>query len=271
MLRDLSSPMRFLRFINRLLVTYGISIRRMLFIPSSLFLTLKSLIVYLSKGGSLHSIWPIFNEDSGQSSSFSDYTIMDYIVADDILSRNPSHHFDIGSRIDGVILQLAHSIDVVVLDVRPNPSLTRFGVQTVLGNACSASSLRSANIQSFRSVSSLHAIEHFGLGRYGDQIDPLALNRFAESISSSLITGTIFYLGFPIGPNKIVFNAHRLMKPSFYYNLFKDEFNLLNAFIISPNDFELWKSFIPAFNIFDAEENYIYDNTCSALLVLEKK
>ena len=83
----------------------------------------------------MHSIWPIFNEDSGQSSSFSDYTIMDYIVADDILSRNPSHHFDIGSRIDGVILQLAHSIDVVVLDVRPNPSLTRFGVQTVLGNA----------------------------------------------------------------------------------------------------------------------------------------
>jgi hypothetical protein len=69
----------------------------------------------------------------------------------------------------------------------------------------------SAELPVADSVSCLHAIEHFGLGRYGDSLDPQGhLKAFAHLIRMVVAGGTL-YMGLPIGrKNEIHFNAHRV-------------------------------------------------------------
>lgn len=49
------------------------------------------------------------------------------------------------------------------------------------------------------SLSCLHAIEHFGLGGYGDPIDPNGHERGTANMAALLKPGGIFYLSAPIG------------------------------------------------------------------------
>ena len=60
------------------------------------------------------------------------------------------------------------------------------------------------------SVSCLHALEHFGLGRYGDPIDVdgwlAGLNSLAEVVERN----GLLYLSVPVGLQRIEFNAHRV-------------------------------------------------------------
>ena len=68
---------------------------------------------------------------------------------------------------------------------------------------------------SIDSISSLHAIEHFGLGRYGDPIDPDGWKKSLHKIQSKIKMGGVFYLGVPVGnKQKLMFNAHRIFLPS---------------------------------------------------------
>ena len=60
------------------------------------------------------------------------------------------------------------------------------------------------------SISSLHVIEHFGLGRYNDPIDYLGYLKGLESIFTILKEGGKFYFSVPIGKEQTVFNAHRI-------------------------------------------------------------
>lgn len=260
----------FLRTIYRLLNSFGFNVSKILSIPSTILSTFSSLVVFLQKGGRIHSLWPIFNEDFGESSSISDYMILDYLVASDVLSRGVSHHFDIGSRVDGLILQLSHTVKVTVLDVRPSPKLNNFGVTSLVGNASSIESLSDSGISSFQSVSCLHAIEHFGLGRYGDDIDPHGPLKFLDSISKSLASNTVFYLGFPVGNNQVFFNAHRLMHPLYYYQSLKEHFELVKAYVISPKIPSLWVKASPPSEIFQLDDRFLQDSSCAVLLCLRK-
>lgn len=66
------------------------------------------------------------------------------------------------------------------------------------------------------SISCLHTLEHFGLGRYGD---PIAVDGFDRGVANlvSLVdrNGTL-YVSFPIGEKEQVqFNAHRILHPKY--------------------------------------------------------
>jgi SAM-dependent methyltransferase len=63
------------------------------------------------------------------------------------------------------------------------------------------------------SLSCLHALEHFGLGRYGDPIDPNGYERGFMQMISLLKPGGIFYLSVPIGIDRVEFNANRVFDP----------------------------------------------------------
>ena len=64
------------------------------------------------------------------------------------------------------------------------------------------------------SVSCLHAIEHFGLGRYKDKIDPDGYKKAFLNIINIIKLNGMFYISFPIGEkNEVHFNAHRVFHP----------------------------------------------------------
>jgi SAM-dependent methyltransferase len=84
---------------------------------------------------------------------------------------------------------------------------------------------------SINSLSCMHTIEHIGLGRYGDQIDPngdiKAINELIRVVKPG---GSILFVA-PVGKSKIEFNAHRIYSYEQIAEYFKDlklkEFSLI--------------------------------------------
>ena len=66
---------------------------------------------------------------------------------------------------------------------------------------------------SLESISSLHAGEHFGLGRYGDPVDPESHIKFMRSLKRVLRPAGRLYYSVPCGIEKLYFNAHRVISP----------------------------------------------------------
>lgn len=66
---------------------------------------------------------------------------------------------------------------------------------------------------SLESLSCLHVVEHIGLGRYGDPIDPLGTMKALKELSRVVAKGGDLYLSLPVGVEKIFFNAHRITHP----------------------------------------------------------
>lgn len=84
----------------------------------------------------------------------------------------------------------------------------------------------------FDVIISYSSIEHSGLGRYGDPLDPNGDIKTTEQIYNHLIPNGLFILGVPINKTDIlVWNAHRIygkLRYSLLINKFKeiDRFNI---------------------------------------------
>lgn len=149
----------------------------------------------------------------------SHYFYQDIIVASKIIKKHPNCHVDVGSRIDGFISHLlAAGVETTVIDIRP---LTTYDIGEELEipklNFIQADAVNLDGIDncSIKSLSSLHAIEHFGLGRYGDKVNPLSCFDAMHSLERVLANGGILYLSVPVGiEEKLMFNAHRIFSPS---------------------------------------------------------
>ena len=63
------------------------------------------------------------------------------------------------------------------------------------------------------SLSCLHAIEHFGLGRYGDTVNPNGYHLGIANMVKLLATGGSLYLSTPIGKERVEFNANWVFDP----------------------------------------------------------
>jgi SAM-dependent methyltransferase len=86
---------------------------------------------------------------------------------------------------------------------------------------------------SVESISSLCVIEHIGLGRYGDPLDPEGTQKAAQELSRVLAPGGNLYVSAPCGRSYIAFNAHRSFDKEEFINFFPTltlkEFALVNA------------------------------------------
>jgi SAM-dependent methyltransferase len=56
----------------------------------------------------------------------------------------------------------------------------------------------------------MHVVEHIGLGRYGDPVDPAADLRAMAELKRVLAPGGSLLFVVPIGRPRIMFNAHRI-------------------------------------------------------------
>lgn len=63
---------------------------------------------------------------------------------------------------------------------------------------------------SIASLSCMHTIEHIGLGRYGDPIDPTGDIKAANELKRVLQPGGHLLFVTPVGKSKIEYNAHRI-------------------------------------------------------------
>ncbi len=85
---------------------------------------------------------------------------------------------------------------------------------------------------SVSSLSCMHTVEHIGLRRYGDQLDPEGDIKAIKELVRVLAPGGNLLFVVPIGKKaKIMFNAHRIYTYEMIKNLFSDlslhEFSLI--------------------------------------------
>jgi SAM-dependent methyltransferase len=64
--------------------------------------------------------------------------------------------------------------------------------------------------RSIASLSCMHVVEHVGLGRYGDELDPDGDLRATSELARVLAPGGSLLLVVPVGRPRVQFNAHRI-------------------------------------------------------------
>lgn len=151
-------------------------------------------------------------EEGGETKS--EYFWQDLLVARWIHTDRPDRHVDVGSRVDGFVAHVAAFREIEVFDVRCILSSVP-GIVFRQADLMSPDSVQSyaGNGGYCDSLSCLHAIEHFGLGRYGDPIDPSGYERGIANMAQLLETNGTFYLSTPIGQERVEFNANRVFDP----------------------------------------------------------
>ncbi len=150
------------------------------------------------------------------------YFHQDLLIARKIFHANPRHHVDIGSRTDGFVAHVAVFREIEILDIREQVSK----VQNIIFRKADLMQLPEGMENYCDSISSLHAIEHFGLGRYGDPIDYFGSQKALKNITKMVQSGGKFYFSVPIGKQRIEFNAHRVFSVEYLLDFFKENFRL---------------------------------------------
>ncbi len=172
-------------------------------------------------GGIVTHRYPILSDWDDQAGAGSGhYFHQDLLVASLINIRNPIRHIDVGSRLDGFVAHVAAFRKIEIMDVRDLNNTGHENISFIKADLKDESSVKD-NITD--SISCLHAIEHFGLGRYGDPLDPNGHIKGFNNILRMLNVGGILYISFPIGKsNEVHFNAHRVFHPDEIFSWAED-------------------------------------------------
>lgn len=138
-----------------------------------------------------------------------EYFWQDLLVARRIFATQPDRHVDIGSRVDGFVAHVASFREIEVFDVRPISTQ----VPGVTFKQADFMQPATGMTDYCDSLSCLHALEHFGLGRYGDPIDPKGFERGFANMAALLKKDGVFYLSVPVGISRVEFNGQRVLDP----------------------------------------------------------
>lgn len=206
-----------LRMVRRLLSFFGFDAQHFVSTICGLPTFIKDVVAY--RRGSpretlrlkARDLWPILCERH-QRAGVTDghYFYQDLWAARAIFQSRPARHLDIGSRTDGFIAHLLVFMPVTVIDIRTIESGIK-GLSFVCDNATELANFENDSVES---LSSLHAAEHFGLGRYSDPIDPKACFRFMKALQRVLAPAGRLYFSVPVGRERVEFNAHRIFSVS---------------------------------------------------------
>jgi SAM-dependent methyltransferase len=137
-------------------------------------------------------------------------------VARKLTESKPAWHVDIGSSVM-MIGVMSAIVPTVFVDYRP------FGAQ-MAGLVTTAGDLLALPFidEGVYSLSCLHVIEHVGLGRYGEPINPQGSIKAAQELVRVLAVGGRLFVSTPIGRERIAFNAHRVFAPETVLTMFDD-------------------------------------------------
>lgn len=170
-------------------------------------------------------LYPTLDDRYAQAGTASGhYFHQDLYVARKIHANNPRRHIDIGSRVDGFVAHVASFRPIEVIDVRPLESHVanmHFLCADMMGD------LPDELVASTDSLSCLHAIEHFGLGRYGDPVNFDGHVIGLKNMRRMVQPGGKLYLSTPISrEQRIEFNAHRVFSIPYLKERLTDGFTI---------------------------------------------
>jgi SAM-dependent methyltransferase len=219
---------RFLSATHRVLALFGFDFEKTLVALRRLWPYLRDLRT-LRRQLALHDpsfavgkLYPCLTDrDAPNGSTDNVYFHQDLLVARRVHANNPAVHVDVGSRIDGFVAHVAAFRAIRVIDVRqmttviPNVEFVRMDLMAELPFQMN---------QSCDSLSCLHALEHFGLGRYGDPVQWNGHLLGLANLARLLKPKGRLYFSVPIGPLRIEFNAHRVFSLSYLLRQFEGKF-----------------------------------------------
>lgn len=216
----------FFKFVGRLILkTYGLDPKclfRIRFLPRYL----NSEKSWLNKGGLIDKRSIILNDfESEAGTSQGEYFHQDLLVAQFVFDRNPKRHIDVGSRIDGFVAHVACFREIEILDIRPLNKIQHKNINFIQADLMNVQDLKKTD-----SLSCLHAIEHFGLGRYKDPIDVYGYIKGINNLILLLKKNGFLYISFPIGiKDEVHFNEQRIFHPKSILNIesVKNHMNLI--------------------------------------------
>lgn len=158
---------------------------------------------------------PVFGQ-RGAHEFDAHYIYLNAWAARRILARRPKEHVDVGSQLAFTSV-LSAAVPVRVVEFRPVP-LHCSGMNFVEGSILNLP-FRTGTVES---LSSLHVIEHIGLARYGDPLDPEGTVKSARELARVLAPGGELLIGLPVGRSRVCFNAHRIHDSAQVIAMFAD-------------------------------------------------
>jgi hypothetical protein len=121
-----------------------------------------------------------------------------------LAQTNPESHVDISSKLEFPTIVSAF-IPVKFYDYRP----AHISLSNMTSEHADLTGL-SFKKDSVASLSCMHVIEHIGLGRYGDPIDPDGDLKAMRELQRVLAKNGDLLFVVPVGKPRIVFNMHRI-------------------------------------------------------------
>ena len=148
--------------------------------------------------------YPCLKENITQHDIEPHYTYHPAWAARIVAQVSPAVHVDISSSLSFCTI-LSAFVPVKFYDYRP----AKLNLDNMTSEAANLLQLPFER-GSIESLSCMHVVEHIGLGRYGDKLDPdgdlKAISELKRVLSPS---GSLIFV-VPIGKPKILFNAHRI-------------------------------------------------------------
>jgi SAM-dependent methyltransferase len=165
----------------------------------------KALLAYLH---------PCLGDDTVETEIDPIYFYQDTWAFEKIIRAAPSHHIDVGSHHKFVAF-LSKVFPVTMIDIRP----LALSLDTLNFKEGSILDLPFSN-ESVESLSSLCVVEHIGLGRYGDPLDPLGSEKAVAELCRVICPNGHLYISVPIDDcNQVFFNAHRAFEETYFESL----------------------------------------------------
>lgn len=173
----------------------------------------------------LKDIYP-WLRDATETTDFNNHYIYHPAWAARILSKTkPEFHVDISSTLHFCSIVSAF-ISVKFYDYRP----ADLKLDNLTVGKADLLSLPFADGE-IKSLSCMHTVEHVGLGRYGDPLDPDGDLKAIKELIRVLAPGGDLLFVVPVGKPKIEYNAHRIYSydqiTEYFSDLKLEEFSLI--------------------------------------------
>lgn len=152
----------------------------------------------------LADLYPCLDDATGTTPVEPTYFFQDAWAFEKILMADPSHHVDVGSH-HRFVSFVSKIVPTTMVDLRPLQA-TMPSIHFVEG----AITCLPFDDASLPSVSSICVVEHIGLGRYGDPLDPHGTEKALKELKRVVAPGGDLYVSLPVDDkDREYFNAHR--------------------------------------------------------------